>query len=91
MKCKLISILTSFFMEVEIVKQMMDSGIKGIILKNYADGNSNVSRPDSDIPNINELYDYAAEGEKLIIGSACCYTEFINAMYEATILHNPNY
>ena len=39
----------------------------------------------------NELYDYAAEGEKLIIGSACCYTEFINAMYEATIMHNPNY
>lgn len=39
----------------------------------------------------NELYDYAAEGEKLISSSACCYTEFINAMYEATIMHNPNY
>ncbi len=39
----------------------------------------------------NELYDYAAEGEKLITSSACCYTEFLNAMYEATIMHNPNY
>lgn len=39
----------------------------------------------------NELYDYAAEGKKLISSSACCYTEFINAMYEATIMHNPNY
>lgn len=39
----------------------------------------------------NELYEYKAEGEKLISSSACCYTEFINAMYEATILHNPNF
>lgn len=39
----------------------------------------------------NELYEYEAEGEKLISSSACCYTEFINAMYEATILHNPNF
>ena len=39
----------------------------------------------------NELYDYTAEGEKLISSAACCYTEFLNAMYEATIIHNPNY
>lgn len=39
----------------------------------------------------NELYDYNAEGEYLIQCSNSMYTEFINAMYEATILHNPNY
>lgn len=39
----------------------------------------------------NELYDYNAEGEYLIQCSTSMYTEFINAMYEATILHNPNY
>ena len=37
----------------------------------------------------NELYDYDAEGEQLIQCSTSMYTEFINAMYEATILHNP--
>ncbi len=37
-----------------------------------------------------ELYDYNAEGEYLIQCSTSMYTEFINAMYEATILHNPN-
>lgn len=37
----------------------------------------------------NELYDYEAEGEYLIRCSTSMYSEFINAMYEATILHNP--
>ncbi len=37
----------------------------------------------------NELYDYNAEGEYLIQCSNSMYTEFINAMYDATILHNP--
>lgn len=39
----------------------------------------------------NEYYDFKSEGEHLIAASAACYSEFINAMYEATILHNPNY
>lgn len=39
----------------------------------------------------NEFYDFAAEGEHLISSSASCYTEYINAMFEATILHNPEY
>ncbi len=39
----------------------------------------------------NELYDYTAEGEYIIACSSSMYTEFVNAMYEATILHNPNY
>lgn len=37
----------------------------------------------------NELYDYEAEGEYLILCSTSMYSEFINAMYDATILHNP--
>ena len=37
----------------------------------------------------NELYDYEAEGEYLIQCSTSMYSEFINAMYDATILHNP--
>ncbi|MCQ2911767.1 MAG: asparaginase [Clostridia bacterium] len=60
-------------LNVDIVKQMMDNGIKGIILKNYADGNSNVSRPDSDIPNINELYDYARKKNCIIAVSSQPY------------------
>jgi len=39
----------------------------------------------------NELYDYAAEGEYLITSSLSVCSDFITAMYEATILHNPNY
>lgn len=38
----------------------------------------------------NELYDYTAEGEFLISSSMSLDSEFISAMYEATILHNPN-
>ncbi len=37
----------------------------------------------------NELYDFEAEGEYLIQCSTSMYSEFINAMYDATILHNP--
>lgn len=37
----------------------------------------------------NELYDDEAEGEYLIQCSTSMYSEFINAMYDATILHNP--
>ena len=33
----------------------------------------------------NDFYDISAEGEYFISSSASCYSEFINAMYEATI------
>jgi len=39
----------------------------------------------------NELYEYDAEGEYLMQSPTSMCTEFINAMYEATILRNPNY
>ncbi|MCQ2977831.1 MAG: asparaginase [archaeon] len=53
-------------LNVEIVKQMIDNGVKGIVLKSYADGNSNVSKPDSGIININEMYDYARKKNCII-------------------------
>jgi len=37
----------------------------------------------------NELYDFTSEGEYLITSSASLYSEFLSAMFEATILHNP--